>query len=110
MLFLVQVVMAKTLTPLYSIARNSSQIDYYKDENKRVLGVTNRLIVKLKDQHYLEEVLKKFQLKMERELGRNLYLLQTSDKKFTLEISKKLNMKDFIEYAHPDFIKKTIKR
>ena len=55
-----------------------------------VVGITNRLIVKIKNE--------------------NLYLLQTKNKYLTLITSNKLTQKEDIEYAHPDFIKKKVLR
>ena len=100
----------RALTPLHAMARGESNIDYYEDENKRVLGVTKRLLVKLTESRYLQKIMDEFNLTMQKKVANNLYLLQTKDKKLTLEVSQKLTEKEFVEYAHPDFIKKTLKR
>ncbi|MEA3371687.1 MAG: hypothetical protein U9Q40_10140, partial [Campylobacterota bacterium] len=75
-----------------------------------VLGVSDRLILKLKNPQNLKEYLLEFDLKIERSLSENIYLLQVSDKKLTLEISNRLSEKEDVEYAHPDFIKQRKKR
>jgi len=99
-----------SLSLIDSMTRGYSSIDYYKNERGTVLGVSDNLIVKLKNSKNLSNYLKEFDLKMEKSLGQNLYLLKTKDKSLTLNISNTLNKKADIEYAQPDFIKKNIRR
>jgi len=99
-----------SLTPIKSLSRNISNMDYYKNSNGIVLGVTDRLLIKLKNKNYLENILKRYNLILIRKIDKNLYLLKTQDKNLTIQISNTLTKKDFIEYAHPDFIKKFYKR
>lgn len=98
------------LLPVSSISRDNVQIDYYQNENEIVLGVTNKLIVKLKDDKYLTQILNEFHLTLEKNLSYNMYLLKTTDKNLTIDISNRLNEKEYVKYAHPDFIKKRINR
>ena len=93
----------------YPLETNAS-IDYYNTKNMLVVGVTNKLIIKIKDKKSLENYLNEFNLKIVKSLTKNLYLLQTKDKSLTLDISNKLSQKEDVEYAHPDFIKKKILR
>ena len=99
-----------TLRLYNSTSRSSSDIDYYQNENEIVLGVTNKLIVKLKDDKYLTQILNEFHLTLEKNLSYNMYLLKTTDKNLTIDISNRLNEKEYVKYAHPDFIKKRINR
>lgn len=98
------------LSPIDSIARSRSSIDYYQNERGTVLGVSDKLIVKLKDAKNLGIYLKEFNLKLDKKLGDNLYLLKTADKNLTINISNALNEKIDIKYSQPDFIKKNIRR
>ena len=98
------------LIPIKPLSRDMSHIDYYKNSNGTILGVTDRLVVKLKDKGYLKSILKEYSLELLKVLGENLYLLKTKDRNLTIKISNALYKKDFVEYAHPDFIKKLHKR
>jgi len=99
-----------TITPSISISRNSSNIDYYQNNEGIVLGVTDKLIVKLKDDKNLEEILNEFNLILEKTLSKNMYLLKTINKNLTIDVSNRLSEKEYIEYSHPDFIKKRMNR
>ena len=98
------------LIPIKPLSRDMSHIDYYKNNNGIVLGVTDKLLVKLKDKTYLENILKEYHLIFVKKIDKNLYLLKTRDKNLTIKTSNMLIKKDFVEYAHPDFIKKLHKR
>lgn len=99
-----------TLTKSSSMSRNASGIDYYQNDNGTDLGVTDKLIVKLKDVKNLKNYLVEFNLIEEKKMMENLYLLKASSKKFTIDIANRLNEKDDVEYSHPDFIKKRLGR
>ena len=99
-----------TITSIDITEKNSQNIDYYKNNNGIALGVTTQLIVKLKENKSLETYLEEFNLTLKKTLGKNLYLLKTTNKNLTIEISNRLNEKKDIEFSHPDFIKKRIRR
>ena len=99
-----------TITQSVSMLRSNINIDYYQNNQGIVLGVTDRLIVKLKDNKDLEQTLNEFNLRLEKTLSKNLYLLKTINKNLTIDISNRLSEKEYIEYSHPDFIKKRISR
>ena len=73
----------ENLTPHTSISRSNSNIDYYQNNEGVVLGVTDKLIVKSKDDKELEQILNEFNLTLEKNLSKNLYLLKTSNKSLT---------------------------
>jgi len=98
------------LTPLNISSRDMSYIDYYKDDKGITLGITDSLIVKLKNSKDLEHILSSFTLSLEQVLSENLYLLKVTDKSLTIDISNKLCKEEYIEYSHPDFIKKRMAR
>jgi len=99
-----------TLTPANTILRAHTNLKYYKNNQGKIVGVGNKLIVKLQDEKYLEEILNEFQLKLVTTLSRNLYLLITSEQTLTIDISNRLTEKVYVEYAHPDFVKKMMSR
>jgi len=99
-----------TITPDISISRSSSNIDYYQNNQGVVLGVTDKLIVKLKDNEKLEQILNEFNLTLIKILSKNIYLLKTTNRTLTIDISNRLNETGYVKYAHPDFIKKMINR
>lgn len=98
------------LIPQTSISRSNSHTDYYQNDQGIVFGVTDKLIVKLKDAQKLEQILNEFHLILETNLSNNLYLLKTSNKKLTVDISNRLSETEYVEYSHPDFIKRRINR
>ncbi len=99
-----------TITPNISMIRSISDIDYYQNNRGIVLGVTDKLIVKLKDDKKLEDILIEFNLILEKTLSKNLYLFKTTNKNLTIDISNRLSEKEYTEYSHPDFIKKRMSR
>ncbi len=99
-----------SITPNTSISRSDSSMDYYENEKGIVLGVTDKLIVKLKDTNSLQKYLNKFNLTLEKTLTENLYLLKVENRSLTIDISNRLNEKEDVKYAHPDFIKKRMSR
>jgi hypothetical protein len=98
------------LTPINSISRENSTRDYYKDENGRVVGITNRLIIKLDNPKELDTILNDFNLTLLKQLTPDMYLVKTPNKSQTLDISNQLTKKASIQYAYPDFIKKRMSR
>lgn len=95
----------------YQSETDSANIDFYQTQVGLILGVTDKLLVKLKDTTItIDPVLNEFNLTLVKQLSNNLYLLKTEDKSLTLDIANELHLKDEVEYAHPDFIKKRIRR
>ncbi|MDF1883500.1 hypothetical protein JHD49_06050 [Sulfurimonas sp. SAG-AH-194-C21] len=92
------------------VSRATTNIDYYVNEYGIELGITDKLIVKTKNKKTLIIYLDEFNLSIEKELSKDLYLLKTMDKNLTINIANKLNEKNTILYAHPDFIKKRMMR
>ncbi len=101
------------LIPLQSIQK-FSKIDsnrkmlFYRS-NRIVVGVTDKIIVKLK-QDNIEKYILDFNLTKVKKLGKNLYLVKVKNSVKTIDIANKLTKTKGIKYAHPDFIKKMRKR
>jgi len=98
------------LTPAASSMRSSSDYNFYKIDNKITVGISNKLIIKLTDSTKLEEILGKFNLQLLKQLSPSLYLLQTDNKNDTINIANSLYKMEAVEFAHPDFLKRSIRR
>jgi len=94
------------LIPITKNARDISKTNYYQTAQGIVLGVTNKLIVKIDNTEYLQQISNDFNITLEKELGNNIYLFTTQDNTRTLDIANKLTQEKYIKYAHPDFIKR----
>lgn len=99
-----------SIKPSTSVLRSDVGIDYYQNDKGILLGVTDKLIVKLKNSNNLKKYLVEFNLIMEKTLGKNLYLLKAQEKSLTIDISNRLSEKEDVVYAHPDFIKQRVRR
>lgn len=88
----------------------NSDILYWKNENGVVLGISNLLLVKFITEIDMPKYLSRYNLSIEKNLGEGLYLLKTQGKTYTIDISNRLNEKEDVKFAHPDFIKKRVKR
>mgnify|MGYP000113340547 CR=1 FL=1 len=98
------------LTPYNSSLRSNPAINYYQNEKGLIVGITDKLIVKTKDNVSIDDLLCKFNLSIEKNLGKNLYVLKAADKNLTIERANQLHQNENIEYAQPDFIKKRFSR
>ncbi|DAB29294.1 MAG TPA: hypothetical protein CFH84_10365 [Sulfurimonas sp. UBA12504] len=97
-------------TPSSNLLKNNSDIDYHQNEKGIILGVGDKIIVKIKDGVEIDYLLSHFNLSFEKMLAKNLYLLKTENKQMTIDISNRLNEHNEVEYAQPDFIKMRHKR
>lgn len=98
------------LTPIQPLFRTLSKRDYYTNSSGTLLGVSDRLLVKLQDRSYLKNILQEYKLTLLKEIDANLFLCKTQDKNLTIQIANTLTKKDFVKYAHPDFMKKLYRR
>ncbi len=101
-----------SLKPVSSPLRmvNESRIDYYQTQRGMVVGVSDKLLVKLQDKNQLQSLLKEFNLVMLKAYNNNVFLLQTPSKTKTITIANELHKKDSVLFAHPDFLKRNMKR
>ena len=100
----------KYMTLYNNSLRGSPNIDYYQNEKGLILGVTDKILVKFKSENNIGKYLHEFDLFAHKIINSKTYLVQTKDKSLTLDISNKLNEKDDVVFAQPDFIKKILKR
>jgi len=101
-----KVVLEKAVTLL----RNTSNIDYYQNNAGIILGVSDKIILKLKLHDNFDKYVKLYDLHTVKMISENLYLVKVSDKSLTLEIANSLSQKKDVMYAQPDFIKKNLRR
>ncbi len=94
------------------IPKNAKNIKaiYYRTQNNDLVGISNRIIVGLKDESLKETLLNRYHLKMIEELGNNIYVFQTPDRMKTLDISNEIYKIKGVDFSHPDFIKQKRKR
>jgi len=95
------------LTPITVKTRTilNNKMDYYINENNITLGVSNQLMLKLKNDNNLKSYLIEFNLIINREIIKDLYVLETSHKSLTINISNELSQKNDVIFSHPDFLK-----
>ena len=86
--------------------QNSTKVDYYKNQKGTIVGVTDKIIIKVSDESKIGLYAYEYNLSIEKKLSATLYLLKTSDKSKTLETVNSLRQKEGVVYAHPDFLKK----
>ena len=99
-----------TLIPEQTIARSHHGIRYYRTEKGIRLGVTKRVLVKVESAHALAHLESVYRLTLLKQLGTNLYLFEVEDSNKTLETANRLTHEPDVVYAHPDFLKKRVKR
>lgn len=101
----------RILTPESTTQQRSSDgVHYYKDENDVLMGVSNRIIVKVAPQLDLEALMKAHGLTMSEKLTSELYVLSAPNADMSLDIANALTQEDGIIFAHPDFIKEVSPR
>ena len=98
-----------TLDKSRANSKNSNFI-YYRNGKDELLGVNNRILVSLKDSSKENILLKEFNLTKVKDFGNSLILVELEDKSRTLEVSSQIYNLDYVEFAHPDFLKERKKR
>ena len=103
------------LTPIKTIQKlqkkdSNQTIDYYKKDNGQIVGVTQEIIIKLKDKKAFKSIIKKYAISFKQKLTNTLYVVETNSTKNTLYITNLLYNDANIIYAHPNFIKRIDKR
>ena len=99
------------LTKIFSNNKEvDNDSDYYRNERNITLGVNNTLLVKLKSINNLDSYLEEFQIRIVKNLGDNIYLLETLDKNLTIYTSAELYKKEDVILSHPNFIKRSFLR
>ena len=101
------------LTPITPLIRssfpdnNAQTTEYYTTEQGQKVGIYNKILVKFKPEQDIDPqlLLAPYDVSIEKSLGNLLYLLVVPTNDLTLGIANRLAEQDFIEYAHPDFIK-----
>jgi hypothetical protein len=86
------------------------QCFYYRTKEGRLLGISNKILVKSENDMLLKKYLNEYDLSIVKVLSKQLYLIEVTDKNVTLDIANQLNGKEGIVYAHPDFKKSRILR
>ena len=93
---------------IYITPSNSRSVRSYEDENGRQIRMNKNILVKLKDNVDLVKLQRDFEIKLLKQYSKNLYLVQTKNE--VLKTANRLYEDDRTIFAHPDLIRKVIKR
>jgi len=95
------------------LIRNTIQnnsIVYYKTKNNNTVGINNKILIKIKNNCNIEQLLLKYNLILIKEIIKNIYLIQINNKSDIFKIMNNLYFEKCTKYAHPNFIRKIYKR
>lgn len=76
---------------------------YYTDNQGRELGVTNRIILKVKEGADIDSLFKAYKLTLDKDLKNGIYSVTTQSTDEVVDLANTLYEHTDIEYAHPDF-------
>ena len=98
------------LTPINTKQRNLTHLQYYSNEAGVVMGVGKKILLKVADATQLPSYVQQYKLKVLKELSKGLYLVENMSQTDTLEVANALTLQAGVVYAHPDFVKKMMRR
>ena len=84
---------------------DSTDIIYYKTSRNITLGVTNEIIIKLKDPTMLQYLEEKYSFSIIKEIFKGTYLIKITNPENTITVANTLHEEDAISYASPNFVK-----
>jgi hypothetical protein len=85
-------------------------IRYYKTKNDTIVGITNKILIKLDTDTDIDYLIHKYNMSLIKELSKKLYLLKVKSVAKTLDTVNALSNEQGVVYAHPDFIKQRVLR
>jgi uncharacterized protein YbcI len=95
---------------LIKTTQSNETINYYTTPANTIIGVTDEIMIKLKDSTMLESLSIKYNFLVIDTLTENIYLIKVSNKEETLPMANELYLEDSVQYASPNFIKSIDKR
>ena len=104
-----------TLTPIKTTQKLQKKdfnqtINYYKKENGQIVGVTQEIIIKLKEKKAINNLIEKYPITVKEKLTNRLYVVEINSIKEIFNISQQLYRDTNVSYVHPNFIKRIDKR
>ena len=91
--------------------KDSNQtINYYKKDNGQIVGVTQEIIIKLKEKKAINNLIEKYPITIKEKLTNRLYVVEINSIKEIFNISQQLYRDTNVSYVHPNFIKRIDKR
>lgn len=90
--------------------RNISNVKYYETPNKKVVGIDDKIVIKVKKNTDLDQLSLKYNITIIKKIFNENYLVRITQGDDALDISNKLYMNNNVIYAHPSFIRKIDKR
>ena len=98
------------MTPHENLIRENSSTKYFKTRNNKKIGITDQIVVKLKKDTNINELLKKYDLKLIKKYSKTLFLVSTKNVLDTLGTANSLHEDNATKYAQPNFTIEVIKR
>ena len=99
------------LTPISSSSSQKlTKKRYFKTSKGFRVSVEDTIIIKLKKNSSIDDVLNKYQLTLKQKLTSTLYLVKIPFSSKILDLANALHRDKMITYAHPNFTKKVVKR
>ena len=94
-----------SLKPLPTLLRSNAGVNYYEDAKGVRVGVSNKILVQLKQSANLELYLEEFGATLEKDFGSNLLLITLPNAAQTIDVANALHIREDVLFAHPDFLK-----
>lgn len=95
---------------LTKMTQSNETINYYTTPSNTIVGVTDEIIIKLKDSNMLEFLSTKYNFLVIDTIMQDTYLIKVSNKEETINIANTLHFEHAVLYASPNFIKSINKR
>lgn len=93
-----------------NISRSLNKLDMYQTSDGKQLGIADTISIQFIDISNLQTYLTNYDLKIEKDLGNNIYILKTKNKSLTLKIANELALQDDVKFAEPNFYQRIEKR
>lgn len=78
---------------------------YYKTEQNQIIGIKDEIIIKLKNDFVLENLLAQYDVILLEEIIPRTYRIKVKNNLQTLQIANSLHLENGVEYAQPNFVK-----
>ena len=91
-------------------ARSTSSALTFKKANGKKVVLTDRLFVKCSSEARMQNLIKKYRLKLIKRYPNSLYLLQASSALKAMESANALLLQEGVDFAHPNMIQQRSRR
>ena len=98
---------SRALVHLY---RGNDKIKYIKTKKNLSVGVTDKILMKIRDNRTLPYYINKYNLELIKSYRGSLFLMKVDTDSKVFDIVNSLKSEEGVIYVHPDFIKKRVLR